>query len=142
MSLMPLTRPGGRPEFEIPGVVSLCWDGAGKTVVVTWMGPAMPAEFHALLGAEIAALREHSGSRLLTDCRRQPPLRQEDQDRADEQWLPEAVAAGLRRFAVVLPANRDAAVTLEDRLGQVSRDHLEVGFFPTVEAAERWLAGT
>jgi hypothetical protein len=66
----------------------------------------------------------------------------EDQDRADRDWLPEALAAGLRRFAVVLPDDRDAAVNLEDRLGRISREHLEVGFFPTVEAAERWLART
>ena len=133
-------RPAGRPDFEIPGVVSLCWDPPLQTIVVTWLGTAQPSDFDALLGAEVQAMREHHASRLLTDCRRQRPLPEDAQDRADHESVPEALAAGLRRFAVVLPDDRDAAVNLEDRLGRIGRDHLQVGFFPTVEAAERWLA--
>jgi hypothetical protein len=126
-------------EFEIPGVVAVSWDESCASVYAEWQGGATSAEFDSLLVAELSALKAHHASRLLADCRRQGPLDQEVQDRADGFWLPKAITAGLKRFAVVLPDNRDAAVNLEDRLGKVSRDTLAVGFFHDIETAKRWL---
>ena len=50
----------------------------------------------------------------------------------------EEAMAGLKRFAVVLPTARLAAVNLEDRLGRASA--LEVCYFATVNEARTWLA--
>ena len=126
--------------FDIPGVVSLSWDASSQSVLVTWHGAATAGDFDALLAAEIRALEAHHARNLLADCRRQPPLSAEEQDRADQRWLPAAANAGLKRFAVVLPRHREAAVNVEDRLGRVSREELEVGFFESVDAARTWLS--
>lgn len=125
-------------EFDIPGVVALAWDAGVKAVVVTWQGPSSPKEFHALLKAEIDALREHRASNLLVDCRLQHPIEVDVEDRLDRHWVPDAIAAGLARLAVVLPIDRDAAVSLMDRFGRVDRDELHVRFFETLGPAQDW----
>lgn len=131
--------PGNGDAFDIPGVVSLAWDPLSRSVMVVWCGRATAHEFSALLDAELEALRANSSSHLLADLKRQPPIPLEAQDGADRDWLPRALAAGLKRFAVVLPDDREAAINIEDRLGRVSRDELEVGFFHGIDEARRWL---
>lgn len=125
--------------FDAPGVASVRWDEAGQLVLVEWEGWATTGEFSKLLEAETAALKEHHGSRLLADCRRQIALTPADQDRANEVWLPRALAAGLKRFAVVLPSNVLAAVNLKVRLNKVPSIALEVAYFATPEEARDWL---
>ena len=134
--------PDGVPEFQVPGVVSITWDADCEAVLVVWQGPGVASDFKALLPAEIAALQRHGASKLLVDCRLQGPLPREDQDWADTEWVPKAVAAGLRRFAVVLPANREAAINLEDRLGRIKTSELQVAFFERTPAARGWLGAT
>jgi SpoIIAA-like len=125
--------------FDKPGVASVRWDEEGQLVLVEWRGWADPSEFAALLEAEIVALRKHKGSRMLADCRRQKGLSAADQDRANEVWLPRALAAGLKRFAVVLPSSGLAEANLKERLGKVRAEALEVAYFRTPEEARDWL---
>jgi hypothetical protein len=125
--------------FNAPGIVSVRWDRIDKLVLVEWEGWADSAEFAALLDAEVRALTELGGSRLLADCRRQKVLRPDDQDRADKEWLPLALAAGLKRFAIVLPTSALAAMNVQDRLGKVPNATLEIAYFAAVEEARAWL---
>ncbi|MDQ6721822.1 MAG: hypothetical protein M3003_13645 [Candidatus Dormibacteraeota bacterium] len=104
--------------FNAPGTASVKWDRNGKLVLVEWEGWADSAEFAALLDAEVRALSGHRSSRLLADCRRQKVLHPDDQERADKEWLPLALAAGLKRFAIVLPTSVLAAMNVQDRLGK------------------------
>jgi hypothetical protein len=126
--------------FSVPGVASVRWDSAAGTVFVEWEGWANTAEFTGLLDAEVSALKEHACSRLLADCRRQRVLNQADQERANRDWLPRALEAGLKRFAVVLPVSDLAAAHLRERLSEVPHTALQVSYFGTVEEAQEWLA--
>ena|SRR5438445_6510302 len=125
--------------FAAPGIASVKWDASGKLVLVEWEGWADSAEFAALLDAEIRALTEHRGSRLLADCRRQRVLRPEDQAKADAEWLPRAVTAGLKRFAIVLPTSVLAAMNLKGSLGKVASTAFDVAYFEGVDEARAWL---
>jgi SpoIIAA-like len=125
--------------FDLPGVASVTWDEDGQLVLVEWRGWANPREFSELLDAEVAALRKHRGTRMLADCRRQKGLTAADQDLANENWLPRALAAGLKRFAVVVPSSGLAAGNLKERLGKVRAGALEVAYFSTPEEAREWL---
>ncbi len=125
--------------FDLPGVASVRWDQDGQLVLVEWRGWANATEFAALLEAEIAALRKHRGTRMLADCRLQKGLSAADQIRANENWLPRALVAGLKRFAVVLPSSGLAAANLKERLGKVRPGALELAYFATPEEARDWL---
>jgi hypothetical protein len=125
--------------FDSPGVASVRWDEDGQLVLVEWRGWANAGEFSDLLDAELAALRKHHGTRMLADCRRQKGLSAADQDRANEVWLPRALAVGLKRFAVVVPSSGLAEGNLKERLGKVRAGALEVAYFATPEEARDWL---
>jgi len=125
--------------FKVPGVASVRWDEDAQVVLVEWDGWANSEEFAALLDAEIRALKEHRGSRILADCRRQKVLNPKDQDRANREWLPRALKAGLKSFAVVVPASVVADMNLRDSLEKASSAAVKVEYFATVEEAMRWL---
>lgn len=135
-----MTGADGDVYFNAPGTASVKWDGAGATVLVEWEGWANSTEFAAMLEAGVRALTDHRGSRWLADCRRQKVLRLADQDWADREWLPKALAAGLKKFAVVLPDSGLAGMNLKERLARVADAKLGVGYFATVEQAREWLA--
>jgi hypothetical protein len=126
--------------FAVPGVATVKWEPDGNLVLVEWEGWSDSEEFAALLEAEIRALTKHRGSRLLADCRRQKVLSPADQDK-DRQWLPRALAAGLKRFAIVLPTSGLATTNLKDRLGTAPTGTLEIAYFDGVDEAKAWLAG-
>lgn len=125
--------------FDMPGVASVKWDEDAQLVLVEWQGWANPTEFAALLEAEIVALRKHKGSRMLADCRLQKGLSAADQDHANLVWLPRALAAGLKRLAVVVPSSGLAEANLKERLGKIRAAALEVEYFATPEEARDWL---
>jgi hypothetical protein len=125
--------------FKMSGVATVRWDATIATVVTEWEGWASPDEFSALLEAEVRAMRDHHCSRQLLDGRRQKGLRQTDQEKAAQDWLPRALASGLKKFAVVPPISGLAAANLKDRLGKAPAG--VVRYFATVEEARSWLAG-
>ena len=131
--------PANDVYFHAPGVASVQWDRAGRFVFVEWQGWANSAEFGALLEAEIRALTANGGSSLLADCRLQKVLSPADQDRANEEWMPRALAAGLKRFAVVLPESVLASMNIKERLAQ-GTGVLQVAYFDSVDEAREWLA--
>jgi hypothetical protein len=136
-----MIQPRDGVYFNAPGVASVSWKEDAQLVFVEWDGWANSAEFAALLDAELRALKEHRGSRLLADCRRQKVLNPKDQDLANREWLPLALKAGLKRFAVVVPASVVADMNIRDSLDKASASDLEVGYFATVEEAREWVAG-
>jgi len=127
--------------FTIPGVASVKWVEADQMTFVEWEGWANSSEFTALLEAEVRALEEHGGSCLLADCRLQRVLSTTEQQRANRDWVPRVVEAGLKRFAVVLPLNELAAGHIRERLSEVPETAFEVAYFTTVEEAAQWLRG-
>jgi hypothetical protein len=136
-----MAQPDDGVYFHVPGVASVRWDADAQTVVVEWEGWANSSEFAALLEAELRALQENHGSRLLADCRRQKVLNPKDQDRANREWLPRALAVGLKRFAVVVPASVVADINLRDSLDKAAPGALQVEYFATFEDARYWVVG-
>jgi hypothetical protein len=126
--------------YRMPGVASVRWDDSTQLVVVEWEGWANSTEFAALLDAEVRALQQHGGSALLADCRRQKVIKPEDQLLADTVWLPRALAAGLKRFAVVLPTSVLAEMNIREALSRIPQSAIQVAYFATIEDAKTWLA--
>lgn len=127
-----------RVYFAVPGVATVRWDEAQACVLVEWEGWATTAEFAALLDAEVTALTENRCTRMFADCRRQRALTEADQERAEREWTPRAIAAGLEKFAVVLPVSDVAAANLKQRLA--SATPIRIRYFASPEEAKEWLA--
>ena len=127
--------------FDRPGVAVVTWNWTSKAVCVEWQGWADSTEFAAALEAGLRALTEHRGTRWLADCRNQKAIQQPVQDWIDRDWFPRALAAGLKRMAVVIAKSGLARMNLEDVLGRVPATKLDVGYFAAVENAREWLAG-
>jgi hypothetical protein len=134
-----MIEPADGVYFSTPGVASVRWDEDDRLVLVEWDGWANSAEFAALLDAELRALDQHKGSRILADCRRQKVLNPKDQERANREWLPRALKIGLKRFAIVVPASVVADMNLRDSMEKAAGAGLDVEYFPTVEDAREWL---
>src|SRR4029077_6746514 len=108
-------------------------------VVETWEGWADSDEFRAILDAGVQAMSENRGSRWLADCRLQRVLKAADQEAGNRRWLPLALAAGLKRFAVVLPASGLAKANIQDHLRAAASKQLDMAYFATLEEAQHWL---
>lgn len=125
--------------FSVPGVASVTWDAEKQVVFVVWEGWANTGEFSALLEAEVQALEEHAGTRLLADCRLQRVLNIADQERANRDWIPKAAKAGLKKFALVLPVSDLAAAHLRERTGETPPSAFQVDYFDDIQPALDWL---
>jgi hypothetical protein len=131
--------PRGTVYFNTPGTATVRWDPELEAVVETWEGWANATEFTAMLDAGVQALFENHGSRWLADCRRQRVLKAADQKRGNEEWLPKALAAGLKRFAVVLPESGLAKFNIQLHLKAATARQVEVAYFATADEARRWV---
>jgi hypothetical protein len=129
----------GEVLFDRPGVVIVKWDSAIQAVSTEWQGWADKAEFIAALEASLVAIKKHHASRGLVDSLQQKALPQPDQDWVNRDWFPRALAAGLRRLALVIPQSALAMMSIEDVLSRVRGSMLEVEYFSTVAEARKWL---
>jgi hypothetical protein len=128
--------------FNRPGVATVLWDPAIQAVSTEWHGWADRAEFVPVLEASLRALKKHHASRGLVDSRRQRALPWPDQDWVSRQWFPRALAAGLRRLALVVPENELVMKGIEEVVSTVQGASLEVAYFATSSEASKWLTLT
>jgi hypothetical protein len=127
--------------FNHPGVAVVTWDATIRAVHIEWQGWADSTEFVALNEAGLRALMEHHGSRFLSDSRKMKVVRQSDQDWLSGDLFPRALAAGLRRVALIVPKSALAMTNVDRIADSVPATQLAVAYFATVEEAREWLAG-
>jgi len=120
--------------------LTLRWDDANRCVHSEWKAFANSKEYRAGLMKGLEAIRENHAVNYLTDTRSTRVIVREDQAWVKETWTPLAVAAGLKRVAVVLAGAGLGKVTVEETIHMVDRPDLEVRSFDSVIAAQRWLA--
>lgn len=121
------------PEFRL----SYAPDIPG--VVMVWRGYHTSQAFRALNEQVLAALLAHGADCILCDIRHFLLIGAEDQRWLSGDWLPRAIAAGLRRCAIVTPLyffNRIAVGAVVERLDATQ---VRVEYFEDVEPARAWL---
>jgi hypothetical protein len=130
--------------FNRPGVAVVTWDPTLRTVYIDVQGWADLTELAAVLEAGLQALTEHHGSQWLADARNVKVISQPDQDWIVQEFFPRALAAGLKRIALVI-ANERAMTTVDQLLVRLTAAKFEAAYFPTKDKARSWLntfAGT
>jgi len=125
--------------FSRYGVAVVTWDPTLQAVYTEAQSWADPSELAAVLEAGLQALTEHDGSRWLADGRNMKVLKQSDQDWIVQEFYPRAVAAGLKRIALVIPTSGLAMATVEQLAHRLPAAQVEVAFFPTLDEARSWL---
>ena len=76
---------------------------------------------------------------LSTDCRNLRPVLPAEQAWLDREWFPRSLSGALTRMAVVIAKSEIAKQNVEDILGRVSNNRLDVAYFATIEQAAQWL---
>ena len=101
-----------------------------------------PAELPALLKPVLASIRRHAARQLLLDLRALPPLNQNMEQWLRVAWLPRLRAVGLRRLALLLPADRHNLRVIEGLLWASAEQSLpyEMQYFSGLAAALDWLS--
>jgi hypothetical protein len=125
--------------FSRYGVAVVTWDPTMRAVHTEAQSWADPGEMAAVLEAGLQGLTEHGGSRWLADGSNMKAIKQSDQDWIVGEFFPRALAAGLRRIALVIPKNGLAITTVDQLMQRLTAAKVEVAYFPTVAEARSWL---
>jgi hypothetical protein len=133
-----LPEPSGDVYFNKPWL-SIHWDPKRSYVHAEFKGFATSAEFRAGSMKIIEAIRGRSATALVSDNRRLEGLGDRDQQWLSETWVPEAVSAGLRRIAVVLPHHGLAKVASEEIIRGFEAGRFVTRTFTTVSEAVEWV---
>ena len=115
------------------------WDRTHNCVISVWKGFANSAEFRAVLGKGLQAIRERHAIAYVSDTRKLRLIVLEDQKWANETLIPQMAAAGLKRLAMVTANAGLGKVTVEEIVTMVDNRPLLMRSFDTMQAAMRWV---
>jgi len=118
--------------------LSIRWRSVPRMLYAEWKGFATSAELRSALLTGIEAIRERHVLAYVSDARKARVMLPEDELWARDVWLPQAVAAGLRRMAMVTAKTGLAKVILEDVGRKFDQHGLEMRSFDSVAAATTW----
>jgi hypothetical protein len=113
-------------------------------VTMVFRGYATSAQFREANERVLLAVTERRASKLLGDARDFVLIASSDQNWLASNWIPRVLAAGVRRFALVMPRfyfNRVAVDTVSQRMApEFAKNLVQIEYFETREAARKWLA--
>lgn len=132
-------RPLGDLYLDEPWV-SIRWDGAHRYVHTEWKAFANSVEFRAALMRALDAIRDKHSLAYLSDTRKVKVVVHEDQNWANEVWIPLLVKAGVKRFALVKAQSGLGRVNVEDVIAKVDDRGLLMRGFESMGNARSWLA--
>ena len=118
--------------------LSIRWRSVPRMLYAEWKGFATSAEFRAALLKGLQAIRERHVLAYVSDARKAKVMLTEDEVWANDVWLPQAVAAGLRRMAMVTAESGLSKVIIEDTSRKFDQRGLEMRSFKSVAAATTW----
>lgn len=115
------------------------WDEFHQVVHSEWRAFANTTELRAGLLRGIDAISDHHAVGYLADTRKVKVVVQPDQAWIKQTWLPLAVAAGLKRIAVVTATHGLGKLTVEEVVGLTDDQGLLTRTFESPEAAWQWI---
>lgn len=118
------------------------WDPEHRVVYAEWKAFANSSEFRASTTKILDAIRTRSADSLVSDNRRLEGVADQDQLWLRDTWIPLAVAAGVKRIAVVLPHHGLGKIASEEILGRIEMAAFATRTFTTVSEATEWASGT
>jgi hypothetical protein len=137
----PNPAPGAAHEDEIyldQPYLSIRWRSVPQILYAEWKGFATSSEFRAALMTGVRAMRERHIKGYVSDARKAKVVLPEDERWAREVWFPQAVAAGLRRMAIVTATAGIGKMAYDDAAADMDNHGLSMRTFDSVAAATTW----
>jgi hypothetical protein len=126
--------------------VKIDWDEKGQCVVADWVGAGRGAPYRAALDRSLDLVKKHKARRWLAIMHESsgvlPP---EEADWMQRDWFPRLLAAGGRRFAIVVPKAALAALQLNRIKREIDSEKPDPDaflnqYFDDVGEARAWLS--
>ena len=90
-----------------------------------------------MTGVEL--MKKHRATRWLSDDRKNGPLSTADTEWCKTVWFPQALKAGWKRWAIVLPEMVIGQMNMQRFVEEYQKQGIEVQVFPTPQQAMAWL---
>jgi hypothetical protein len=135
--IVPITKTGDELYLDEP-YISIRWRSTPQLLYAEWKGFATSAEFRTALLTGVRAIRERHVTSYVSDGRKAKLVLPEDEKWSREVWLPQAVAAGLKRMAVVTAPTGLSKMAYEDAATAMDSHGLSMRTFDSVAAATTW----
>jgi hypothetical protein len=92
-----------------------------------------------VLNRGVDLLKEHGATKWLSDNRAIEPHSKEDSDWVNSNWLPRAIAAGWKFWALVVPDSTKARMNMREFVEEFYNRGVRVMVFIDIEEAMHWL---
>jgi len=132
------TALGGDETFLDEPYLSIRWRSVPQILYAEWKGFATSSEFRAALLTGVRAIRERHVVGYVSDGRKAKMVVAEDEKWVREVWLPQAVAAGLKRMAIVTATAGLSKMAYDDAATAMDSHGLSIRTFDSVAAATTW----
>ena len=121
--------------------LSIIWDRDLTCVYAKFKAFANSAEFRAGVMRILDAIKDKQAPFLISDNRKLEGVALEDQLWIRDTWVPQAVAAGIKRIAVVLASQGLGKIASEDIISQFEETTFVTRTFESLPDAMKWVAG-
>jgi len=108
-------------------------------VVMIWQGYATSAEFRAANERILNVIAETKATKLLGDVSHFVLIGMEDQAWLNNNWIPRAIAAGLRTVALIQSTYYFNKVAVETVGNNLDPTRLTLSYFGDINSARDWL---
>jgi hypothetical protein len=120
--------------------LTISWEPQHGCVYAEFKAFANSSEFRAGTLSILDAIQARRADSLVSDNRRLEGVSDQDQLWLRDTWVPLAVAAGLKRIAVVLPHRGLGKIASEEILGQIGPTTFATRTFTTPSEATEWVS--
>ena len=120
-------------------VYEITYNPTLNAIVMVWRGYATSKQFRAGSELMLEMLIRHQCSKVLGDTSEMAIIGQEDQHWLENNFIPRAVNAGFRAFAIITPKAYFNKVAVETVSYKVDQNQLRIAFFTNREEAEEFL---
>jgi hypothetical protein len=136
---LPLSNLAPQRHWLLQPDCEVSFDADVPCIVMTWQGYLTSEQFRAANERVLEFIKVKRCPQLLGDITDFTLITAEDQRWLNENWIPRAIAAGLRVCALVQPVYYFNQVAVENVTQAVERGRLDVRHFADVESARRFL---
>ena len=121
--------------------LTIRWDHERKFVHAEWKGFCNSSQFRDGTLKILAAIRDRHSASLVSDNRRLEGVIDQDQLWLRDTWVPVAVAAGLRRIAVLVAHQGLGKIASQEIIGRFGETAFVTRMFESEHEAQSWAAG-